>query len=85
MEKDEILSALDRLTAIAKARRAECSEGREGSIGGDDLHYLTSDERAERHRLIQLLPSPHDEAKAAHQRVLSRIAAIRMRSGAAVR
>jgi hypothetical protein len=74
MQIAEIQARLEELTQAAKARRALCAADFACLLGGADIDFMTADERAERHRLVLMLPTRAEEIQAAKARIQLRVA-----------
>lgn len=78
LSEDRILQRLEALTELAKQRRIDAGEnGFAGGRGGDDLHFLTTEERATLHSLRLMLPSFGEAAIMAKARIAARLTSIR--------
>lgn len=74
MTRDQIIARLDELTEAARARLLQSDPAILGSVGGAEIDFMTTEERAERHRLCLMLPTQKEEAEAAGARIRLRIA-----------
>ncbi len=70
----DISDQLNVLTNTARERMAACSPDLVGAMGGADIDFMTPEERADRHELLQMLPSQAEERAAASERIQQRIA-----------
>ncbi|NEX60165.1 hypothetical protein [Noviherbaspirillum galbum] len=74
MDIQEIRARLDELGETAKARMRVSAPDFAGAVGGAEIDFMTDQERAERHKLVMMLPSSFEEAQAAKARIQVRIA-----------
>jgi hypothetical protein len=74
MSITEIHDRLSVLTQAAKERMDSCTSDMARALGGAEIAFMTSDELAERHRLMLMLPTFAEEAQAARARIQARIA-----------
>lgn len=81
LSREEINARLDAQTRAAHERMCASSPTLTGAVGGAEVAFMTSDEMAERHYLMSLLPSFAELREEARARVRQRVAAIRRKGG----
>lgn len=73
--REQINARLDELTCAARERMRSSSPTLTGAVGGAEIGFMTSEELAERHRLLLSLPSFAKLREEARARIRKRIAA----------
>lgn len=80
MTREQIVARLNVLTEAAKARMRQSDPAVLGAVGGAEIDFMTTEERAERHRLCLILPTQTEEAEAARARIQARIQSRKLKS-----
>lgn len=73
VSSDNIADQLESVTRLAKTRMAECNPGIAGVMGGAEIDFMTSEEKALRHRLLLSLPGAAQLRLEAKNRIAKRI------------
>lgn len=74
-ETKNAMTRLDEITLVARSRMQSCSDGFVSLMGGSEMDFMTPQELAERHAILQSMPSSYEEQMAAKARIAKRIAA----------